>query len=136
VVLAIELSLMCNVVGWAYSTSTMGAFETAPMICSSIHSHLLNWINGLVTPHTFLPGAAKHVGNLAGILAISLFFWFHDFRRSFETLVEAPSSLEELIKVRPAVKNPLKRVEVAELEGTSAVVASEASLVINSVVSS
>ena len=35
---------------------------------------------------------------------------------TIKTLVKAASSLEELIKVRPAIKDPLKRVEVAQLQ--------------------
>lgn len=40
VVFAVELSLMSNVVGRAYDTSTMSALEAASVISCSIHSDL------------------------------------------------------------------------------------------------
>lgn len=40
VVFAVEPSLVCNVVGWADRTTSMGALEAALMICRSIHSNL------------------------------------------------------------------------------------------------
>lgn len=90
VVLAVELSLMCNVVGWAYSTSSIGAFETALMVWSSINRDLFKRISGFIAPHTFIFGAHKHVRDFvrSSILTmISWFFWFHDLRGSFKTLV-------------------------------------------------
>ena len=38
--------------------------------------------------------------------------WFY----TFKTLLQAASSLEELIKVRPAIQDPLKGIEVTELQ--------------------
>lgn len=70
------------------------------------------------------------------VLAINWSLWFYNLWGSIETLVETTSSLEELIEVRPAVENPLKGIVVTELEGTSAVMATEASLVINAIISS
>ena len=40
VMLAVELSLMWNVVGRGYSTSSICAFEAALMLCCSVHPHL------------------------------------------------------------------------------------------------
>jgi hypothetical protein len=114
----------------------MGAFEASLVVCSSIDSNLLDWVDSLITPHTFFSGTTNNIQYFvrSSILIISRLFWFQDFRGTFKTLVQTASSLEELIKVRPAVQNPLKRIVVAELEGTPAVVASEAGLVVHSAI--
>ena len=53
---------------------------------------------------------------------------------TFEALVEATSPLEELVEMWHAIEDTLERVEVSELEGAFAVMATEAGLVINAVV--
>lgn len=45
-----------------------------------------------------------------------MFVYVYEFGDTFKTLVQTPSSLEELIKVRPAVKDSLERVEVSQLQ--------------------
>ena len=40
VMLAVEFSLMCNVVGWANSTTSMGTLKTAPMVWGPIYCNL------------------------------------------------------------------------------------------------
>lgn len=41
VVLAVELSFMCNIVWWAYGATSMGAFEAASMVWCPINRNLL-----------------------------------------------------------------------------------------------
>lgn len=132
--LAVEFPLMGNIIGRANSATSMAALEAAPMICSAVYRNLLSWINGLIASHTFISGAHKFVGDFLCILIFNKFFRFHNLWCSFKTLLQAASSLEELIKVRPAIQHPLKGIEVAELEGAFAMVAPEASFVIDPVI--
>lgn len=112
----------------------MAALEAAPMIRGAIYRNLLSWINSLITFHTFISGAHKLVGDFLCILIFNKFFWFHNLWCSFKTLLQAASSLEKLIKVRPAIQHPLKGIEVAELESAFAMVAPEASFVIDPII--
>jgi len=102
VVLAVELSFMCNIVWWAYGATSMGAFEAASMVWCPINRNLLDWVNGLVATKTFFSGAPEHIWDCLSIL-INLSFRSQDFWCSFKTLVQAASALEELIIVRPAI---------------------------------
>lgn len=112
----------------------MAALEAAPMICGAIYRNLLSWINSPIASHTFISGAHKLVGDFLCILIFNELFRFHNLWCSFKTLLQAASSLEELIKVRPAIQDPLKGIEVAELEGSFAMVAPEASFVIDPII--
>lgn len=124
---------MCYVVRWANRTSSMCAFETAPVICGSIYCYLFNWIHGLLTSQTLFSGTGKHICNF--VLTVNRLLWFYYFWGSLEAFVETTSSFEGLIEVRPAVKHSFKGIEVSKLKGAFAVVASKASLVINTVIS-
>ena len=58
VVFAVQPTLMRNVVGWAYRAPSMGAFETALVICCSIHGNLKTYtqfVTLLMEPMICLP---------------------------------------------------------------------------------
>lgn len=89
VVFAVEPPLMCDVVGWADRTPAMGAFETALVICSSIHGDLLSRIDSILTAHAFISGSRKHARHFIcyGFLTINWFLWFHNFWCPFKAFV-------------------------------------------------
>lgn len=138
VVLAVESSLMRNVVRRADRTPSMAALETALVVRSPVYCHLFSWIDSILAAKAFISGSPKHTCDFSHCRFVSIqgFFWFHDFWCAFKALVKTASSFEELIKVWPAVEYPLKGIVVAELEGAFAVVATETGFVVNPIISS
>lgn len=125
---------MPDVVRRAYCTSSLGALEAAPMVCTPIHRHLLSWIGSLGTSLAFVSGSAKHGRDFAWrFLAINRSFYFC-FWCTIKAFVKAAGSLEELIEMWSAIQHPFEGVEVAKLEGAIAMVATETSFVVDLVI--
>lgn len=136
VVFAEEFAFMRNVVRRTYCATTVGAFEAAFVVRSSIHTHLLSWVYGILATEAFLSRSGKHARDFSRsrFLAAQRSFWFDNFRDTFKAFLKAASSLENLIEVWPAVENSFKGIVVRKLEGALAVVTPEAGLVVNAVV--
>lgn len=112
----------------------MAALEAALVVRTSVDSYLFCWIDSLVTANTFISGSHKLIQH--GSLTVNEFLWFHYFGCPFKALVQATSSFKELVKVWSAVQNPFKRIVIAQLESSPAVVAPEAGFVVDPVISS
>lgn len=134
--LAVEPSLMSNVIWRANHTSSMTAFEAAPVICSPINCNPLNGIYCLLASNTLLSGSCKCTWDFVGywFLRVNRFFWFDNLWGPFKAFVQAASPLEELIKVWSAIEYSLERIIISQLQSSLTVVASKTGLVVDSVV--
>ena len=76
VVFAVEPPLMCDVVGWADRTPAVGAFETALVICSSIHGDLkkiYHFVTLLKEPVIYLTIVCIYINYMAKMLMAHTF---------------------------------------------------------------